>query len=38
MRQLNRQRHQLRRLVASEAEHQTLIAGAAGINSHGDVR
>ena len=34
----DRQRHQLRRLAAGEAEHQPLIAGAAGVDSLGDVR
>ena len=37
MRQHDRQRHQLRRLVAGIAEHQALIAGAAGVHAHGDV-
>ena len=37
VRQHDRQRHQLRRFVAGVAEHQALIAGAAGIHTHGDV-
>ena len=37
VRQRDRQRHQLRRLAAREAEHQTLIAGAAGIDALRDV-
>ena len=38
VRQLDRHGHQLGRLVAGEAEHQALVAGAAGIHAHGDVR
>ena len=38
MRELNRQRHQFRRLVAGKAEHEPLIARAARVNSHRDVR
>ena len=37
VRQLDRHGHQLRRLVAGEAEHHALIAGAAGIHTHRDV-
>ena len=37
MRQRNRQRHQFRRLIASVSEHQSLIAGAAGVHAHRDV-
>src|SRR5208337_4139151 len=37
VRELDGHGHQLGRLVASVAEHQTLVAGAAGINAHGDV-
>ena len=33
----DRQRHQFRRLIAGVAEHQALIARAAGIHAHGDV-
>ena len=35
--QHDRQRHQLRGFVAGVAEHQALVAGAAGIDAHGDV-
>ena len=35
--QHDRQRHQLFGLVAGVAEHQALVAGAAGIDAHGDV-
>ena len=31
------QRHQLGRFVAGVAEHQALVAGAAGIHAHGDI-
>src|ERR1700690_3149882 len=37
MSQLNRHRHQFGRFVASITEHKALVAGAAGIDSHGDV-
>ena len=37
VRQLDRHGHQFGSLVASVAEHQALVAGAAGINAHGDV-
>ena len=37
VRQLNRQRHQLRGFVAGVAEHQALIARAAGIHAHRDI-
>ena len=37
MRQHDRQRHQLFGLVAGVAEHQALVAGAAGVDAHGDV-
>ncbi len=37
VRQLDGQRHQFRSLIAGVAEHQTLIAGAAGINTHRDI-
>ena len=37
VRQHDGQRHQFRRLVAGVAEHQALVAGAAGIHAHGDV-
>ena len=35
--QLDGHGHQLIRFVASEAEHQALIAGAAGVHAHGDI-
>ena len=38
VREHDRQRHQLFGLVAGEAEHQALVAGAAGVDAHGDVR
>src|SRR5262249_61092061 len=38
VRELYRGRHQLRRLVAGVTEHQSLIARAACINPHCDVR
>ena len=37
VRQHDRQRHQLRGLVAGEAEHHALIAGAADVDAHRDV-
>ena len=37
MRQLDRHGHQFGGFVAGVAEHHALIAGAAGINAHGDV-
>jgi len=37
VRQHDGQRHQFRRLVAGKAEHQPLVARAAGIHAHGDV-
>src|SRR5580704_3850642 len=37
VRELDGHGHQLRRLVAGVAEHQALVAGAAGIYAHGDV-
>jgi hypothetical protein len=37
VRELDRHRHQLRGLAAGEAEHQTLVAGAAGVDPLGDV-
>ena len=37
VRQHDRQRHQFRSLVAGIAEHQALVAGAAGVHTHGDV-
>jgi hypothetical protein len=37
MRQLNRQRHQLRRLVTGKTEHQSLVACATGIDTHSDI-
>jgi hypothetical protein len=37
VRELDRQRHQLRRLVARVAEHDALIARAAGVHAHRDV-
>ena len=37
VRQHDRQRHQLRRLAAGVAEHQALVAGAAGVHAHRDV-
>ena len=36
--QLDRHRHQLGRLVAGEAEHHSLVAGAAGVNPLRDIR
>src|SRR5262249_7987756 len=36
MRELNRQRHELRRFVARVAEHDALITGAAGVDTHRD--
>ncbi len=36
--ELDGHRHQLGRFVASEAEHQALVAGASGVHAHGDVR
>ncbi len=38
VRELDRHGHQLGSLVAGEAEHHALIAGAAGVYTHGDVR
>ncbi len=38
MRQLDWHGHQFGRFVARVAEHHALVAGAAGINAHGDVR
>ena len=35
--QHDRQRHQFFGLVAGIAEHQALVAGAAGVHAHGDV-
>ena len=37
VREHDRERHQLRRLAAGEAEHQSLIAGAAGVDALRDV-
>ena len=37
MREHDRQRHQLVGLGAGEAEHQPLVAGAAGVDAHRDV-
>ncbi len=37
MGQLNRQRHQFRSFVAGKPKHQSLVAGAAGINAHRDI-
>ena len=37
MGELDGHRHQFGRFVASEAEHQALVASAAGVDSHGDV-
>ncbi len=37
VREHDRQRHQFRRLAAGVAEHQALVAGAAGVHAHGDV-
>ena len=37
VRQLDRHGHQLFRLVARKSKHQTLVARAAGVHSHGDV-
>ena len=37
VRQLNGQGHQFFGLVAGVAEHQALIAGAAGVDAHGDI-
>ena len=36
--ELDGHRHQLGRFIAGETEHQALIAGAAGIHAHGDIR
>ena len=38
VRQHDRQRHQLGGLVAGEAEHQALVAGAAGVHPHARCR
>ena len=38
MGQLDRHRHEFFGFIASVAEHQALVAGAAGIHAHGDVR
>ncbi len=38
VREHDRQRHQLLGLVAGVAEHEALVAGAAGVHAHGDVR
>ena len=38
VRELDGHGHQLGRFVAGIAEHQALVAGAAGVNTHGDVR
>ena len=38
MRHLNRQRHQLFRLVARVAKHETLVARATRVHAHRDVR
>ncbi len=38
VRQHDRQRHQLGRLAAGVAEHQALVAGAPGVDTHRDVR
>ena len=38
MRQHDRQRHQLLGFVASVAEHQALVARAAGVHTHRDIR
>ena len=37
VRQVDRQRHQRLGLVAGEAEHHALVAGAADVHAHGDV-
>jgi len=37
MGELDRHRHQLRCLVAGEAEHHALVAGAAGVDALRDV-
>ena len=37
VRQRDRHRHQLRRLIAGVAEHHALVAGPAGIHAHGDI-
>ena len=37
MRELDGHGHQLGSFVAGEAEHQALVAGAAGIDAHGDI-
>src|SRR4029077_1659744 len=37
VRDLDRHSHQLGSLIAGEAEHQSLVPGAAGVNAHGDV-
>src|SRR5882724_98256 len=36
--ELDRHGHQLGRFIASEAEHQPLVAGATSVHAHGDVR
>jgi len=38
VRQVDRQRHQGVGFLAREAEHHALVAGAAGVHAHGDVR
>ena len=38
MRELNRKRHQFRSFVTGKAKHQPLIARAARVNAHRDVR
>jgi len=35
---VNRSRHELRCIVAGKTKHQPLVAGAASIHAHGDVR
>jgi len=37
VRQRDRHRHQLRRLIARPPKHHSLVAGAAGVDAHGDV-
>ena len=37
VRQRDRRGHQLRRFIAGIAEHHSLVAGAAGVDAHGDV-
>jgi hypothetical protein len=37
MRERDGHRHQLGRLVAGEAKHHALVAGASGIDAHGDI-